>query len=119
MLRTAARAHADAVTLARAAAEIGMTVSGLHSFLGGTNPHRGTLRKLTAWYLARAQAEPDRITSETITAALAVLVSPLPTRLQADARAALLTTLEERFSAARVPRPNWLTAAAEEQGQDR
>lgn len=114
MLRAAARAYADAVTLARAAAEIGMTVSGLHSFLGGTNPHRGTLRKLTAWYLARARENPDEVTKETVAAALDVLSGPLPLPLRRDARVALLKALQDVLSDARVPVPNWLASALEE-----
>jgi hypothetical protein len=109
-LRSEARAHADAVALTQAAKDIGMTTSGLHSFLGGTNPQAGTIRKLTAWYLRRALEDPDHVTVETVSAALSVLVTPFPPHLQAEARSALIELLQRQMAKARIPEPSWLTS---------
>lgn len=57
-LRAAARTAAEGTSLREAARRIGMSPSGLRTFLAGTDPYGPTLTKLRAWYAAQRGAEP-------------------------------------------------------------
>jgi hypothetical protein len=49
-LRAAAAKRMEATSLRQAAREIGMSPSGLHKFINGTDPYEPTLHRLRAWY---------------------------------------------------------------------
>lgn len=59
-LREAARLFAEEVGLRDAAAAIGLSFSGLRTFLGGTSPHPRTVQKLRAWYALGDHPERER-----------------------------------------------------------
>jgi hypothetical protein len=50
VLRDAVRLRVEGSTLRAVAAEVGLSFSGLRSFLAGTKPHPRTLEKLHAWF---------------------------------------------------------------------
>lgn len=59
-LREAVRGRVSETSLRYVADDIGMSFSGLRSFLAGTDPHPATVKKLTAWMIrSRASAPPQ------------------------------------------------------------
>jgi hypothetical protein len=73
-LRDAVRKRVEETTLRVVADEVGMTYSGVRSFINGTEPQRGTVDKLVRWYYARSKpsAAPPR---EDVDTAIAVVRS--------------------------------------------
>jgi hypothetical protein len=114
VLREAVRAYVAEVTLRPAAKEIGMSSSGLHTFLQGTSPHSVTVRKLTTWYLRRVAEGVVSPTTELLSAALGLLLQPFPSSRQAAIRKELLDVLQRRCEEAGVPKPLWLSELNEE-----
>jgi hypothetical protein len=51
VLRAAVRQRVSETSIRAVAAELGMSHSGLHVFLGGTKPHPSTRAKLVSWYV--------------------------------------------------------------------
>lgn len=74
LVREAAAARVEASSLRDVADEVGMSFSGLRSFLAGGSPHAKTRAQLVRWYYARAatSAEPPREDRETAIALLRV-----------------------------------------------
>ncbi len=56
--RELAKLRVSQSSLRAVADDIGMSFSGLRSFLDGTAPHEDTVQKLTAWYLRVRDAGP-------------------------------------------------------------
>ena len=61
VLRDAVRLRVEATSLRQAAAEVGVSFSGLRSFLAGTKPQSNTRRKLIEWF--ERQNPDDQIAS--------------------------------------------------------
>jgi transcriptional regulator with XRE-family HTH domain len=59
VLRDAVRLRVEGSTLRAVAAEVGLSFSGLRSFLAGTKPHPRTLEKLQAWF--EGLSEDDQV----------------------------------------------------------
>lgn len=59
--RAAAQQLTDDTSLRQAAQEIGLSWSGLRTFLAGTNPYGPTLKKLREWYWRTHEDEIVRL----------------------------------------------------------
>jgi hypothetical protein len=60
VLRDAVRRRVEGSNLREVAVEVGLSFSGLRSFLAGSKPHPKTLRKLREWF--ERQSEDDQLT---------------------------------------------------------
>jgi hypothetical protein len=107
-LRAAVRAYAEDVGFRTAADSVGMSLGGLHAFIGGTDPHERTIRKLQAWHVATAAERGAEVTGELARSALAVLVRHLPEGERDAAIRGMLADLRKRTDAANAPMPQWL-----------
>ncbi len=107
-LRAAVRAYAEDVGLRTAAESVGMSLGGLHAFIGGTTPHERTVRKLLAWYAATAEDRGEDLTAELVRLVLGSLVRHLPEGERDAAVRGMLADLRKRTEAAKVPVPKWL-----------
>lgn len=106
VLREAAQRRVDETSLRTAAAEIGVSYSGLRTFLKGTDPYAPTLAKLRAWY---AQTEEGRaMTPERVQAVLESLLEPIPLELRREVLRDLVEILERAYRAVGAPVPKWL-----------
>ena len=62
-IRAYAQKRVDQSSLRDVADEVGMSFSGLRSFLSGTSPHPRTVKRLVGWYaVSRAGKLPPRAT---------------------------------------------------------
>lgn len=111
-LRSSVRAYAEDVGYRAAADAVGMSVGGLHAFIGGTTPYERTIRKLHAWYVAAAAEKGGELAPELAQAALGLLVRHLPERARAGAARAMLEDLRQRTEKAGAPMPDWLRQGA-------
>lgn len=109
VLRHAARGYTGVVTLRTAADEIGLSFSGLRSFLRGTTPRPSTVQKLTVWYLGSAAARGEAEPRDLARVAISVLLQPIPERFRADAEARLIRAMVVSCAEAKVPLPSWLS----------
>lgn len=113
-LREAAR-EAVAHTSVRAVAEaVGMSSSGLHSFLNGGRPYARTIRLLAAWFVRQHGArgvdptgDGEKLTAAA-DAAVTLLVEHLPPADRARAAGQVVAAIRALTDEARVPRPAWL-----------
>jgi len=101
-LREAARLLVEEAGLRDAAAAIGLSFSGLRTFLGGTSPHPRTLQKLRAWYALGDHPERERTQ-----AALMLLLGHLPEETRSLVIHELAQRVEHESRAAKVEVPNW------------
>lgn len=107
-LRAAVRAYAEDVGYRTAADAVGMSLSGLHSFIGGTTPHERTVRKLLAWYVATAEERGEALTEAWVRTVLDLMVRHLPEEKREEAMRGMLADLRKRTEAAKAPVPRWL-----------
>lgn len=114
IMREAARAYMEATSGRKAAADIGLSKTGLRAFIAGTDPHPATLRKLTAWHIRTARDRHERITAETAAVALAILTETLPAARRAKTEGEILTILERAIRAESIPPPSWVRALRED-----
>lgn len=105
VLRDAAQRRVDETSLRIAAGEIGVSYSGLRTFLKGTEPYAPTLAKLRAWYAQTVEGRA--MTPERARAMLAALVEPLPPERREEAVRELVARLVESYRAAGAV-PGWL-----------
>lgn len=112
VLREAAQRRVDETSLRTAAAEVGVSYSGLRTFLKGTDPYAPTLAKLRAWYAQTVEGRA--MTPERARAILAVLLEPIPPERREEVRRAVLEALERGYRAAGVPLPNWMPELRDE-----
>jgi hypothetical protein len=103
-LREAARLFVEEVGLRDAAAAIGLSFSGLRTFLGGTSPHPRTLQKLRVWYALGKHPERERTR-----AALMILLGHLPEEKRSLVIQELAQRVEQESRAAEVEVPNWVS----------
>jgi hypothetical protein len=82
-LREAVRQKATGSSLRQTATDIGMSWSGLRTFLNGTIPHPATVKKISDWYLRQSigTQEDDQIAVELALNVLAERVAPAQRRL--------------------------------------
>jgi hypothetical protein len=75
-LREAVRGRVDETSIRAVAEEIGMSPSGLHVFLKGSDPHPGTREKLVAWYVEfrKSPRSPRDVAKADVDAAIRLLV---------------------------------------------
>jgi hypothetical protein len=106
VLRATVQAAAEPRTLRKVAAEIGMSIGGLHPFLKGGQPRPATLKKLSAWYLRHA-ATTGEADAELAAAAVDVLLVGIPDAEREEARARVLESVRESYMKAGVPPPPW------------
>lgn len=106
VLRATVQAAADARTLRVVAAEIGMSVGGLHAFLDGGQPRPSTFKKLHAWYLRHA-AQAGAADEDLAAAAVDALLRGLREDEREIARGRLLETVRAIYMDAGVPPPPW------------
>jgi hypothetical protein len=110
-------AAVDASSLRAAALEIGVSFSGLRSFLLGGTPYVRTQRLLTAWYVRTCVGDADGVeprgeevdTATTAAAALDGLVAHLPAAQRRIVTNAVLQAISTATADAAVPQPQWLT----------
>lgn len=107
VLRNAVIQASDRRTLRAVAAEIGMSHSGLFSFIEGGEPRSATLKKLQAWYIKHA-AEPGGTDADAVEAALAVLLDGIPNAEMPAARERLMAEIRDSFKRTGAPPPVWL-----------
>jgi hypothetical protein len=112
-LREAVRARAETTSMRSVASEIGMTPQGLTKFLRGSRPYSATYRKLIEWYVRRSASE-RRLSAETVTAALSLLVSGLPGAEQADALRSLRESVQAVYAERGVAVPDMAMEAERE-----
>lgn len=72
-LRESVRQAVAVSSLRTVADDIGMSFSGLRSFLGGRRPQRGTLEKLSRWFMRERGGREQRETLADVEAAAALL----------------------------------------------
>lgn len=106
VLREAAKRRVDETSLRIAAGEIGVSYSGLRTFLKGTEPYAPTLAKLRAWYAQTVEGRA--MTPERARAMLAALVEPLPPERREEAVRELVTRLVESYRKSGADAPGWL-----------
>ena len=107
-LRDALQSRLEDTSLRQLAEEIGMSWSGLRTFLGGTEPYAVTMHKLTLWY-ARYVAEYRQ---ETDTSAARIALTTLlrhvtPSRRH-DLEQQILKVLADDARKRRLRSPAWL-----------
>ncbi len=106
-LREAARVRVEATSLRVAAGEIGMSHRGLEDFIGGTNPHPSTAKKLSEWYLKRAAAGELDVSREVAQAALAILTRHLPPQRRSEAQERITDAVKAIGADEKIPSPPW------------
>ncbi|MEX1258150.1 MAG: hypothetical protein WEG36_11085 [Gemmatimonadota bacterium] len=72
-IRRLAKKRVEETSLRAVAAEVGMSYSGLRSFLEGREPYRGTRMKLMAWHARVQHPTAESISTEAVEEALALL----------------------------------------------
>jgi hypothetical protein len=112
VLRAAAKSHAEEVGLRTAAAQIGMSFSGLRTFLEGTTPHPSTVAKLRAWYATTPAGRA--LTAAQARANLAALLEGVPEEQQAVVRREFLDAVERACAEAGVKVPGWVRELRED-----
>ncbi len=75
VLRNALRQRVELTSLRATARELGMSPTGLHGFIEGTEPYVKTLRRARVWLAERVQGEGDQDLADA--RAIEILVSPL------------------------------------------
>jgi hypothetical protein len=111
-VREFARDRAEQSSIRTLAADIGLGHSTVHNFLGGAAPHPRVRRQLVEWYLSRTGQSPE-YSEQAYTAALDVLLGPLPPGSRPRARQNMLAALERTHAELGIPVPDWLSALRE------
>lgn len=109
VLRNAILQASERRTIRAVAAEIGMSHSGLFSFLEGGEPRASTLKKMQAWYVKHA-VEPGSTDADAVEAALTVLLDGIPEAEMPAARERVFTAIRESFKQSGAAPPAWLRA---------
>jgi hypothetical protein len=97
-LREAVRRKATGSSLRQTATDIGMSWSGLRTFLNGTTPHPATVKKISDWYLRQAMATKadNMLTVEMALSVLAEHIAPSSRRIFKRAVLDLMSELPKR-----------------------
>lgn len=94
-------------TLRAVAAEIGMSHSGLFSFLQGGEPRPATLKKLQQWYM-RHRADIESAHAASAKVALDVLLEGVAEDRQQGVRAQILSAVRAAYEQSGLPIPEWM-----------
>lgn len=94
-IREFAREQVARTSLRAVADDIGVSFSGLHSFLGGREPYSATRRKLTAWYVVAGNAR-RAVSVDQVDESVAVLAYYLATETRRDAKERKLRAMISR-----------------------
>jgi hypothetical protein len=106
VLREAAARLVERTSLRTAAGEIGISHSGLRTFLLGTDPYGPTLVKLRAWF---AQTDGGKAMSpERARALVAMLLEGVPAKNRKAAERRVLDAVAEAHREAGTDPPDWL-----------
>ncbi len=106
-LREGVRRAVAASSLRAVAEQVGLTHRGLALFLDGSKPRRGTVRKLTAWYVSRpSDAEP--IAPDVAKATLTFLLTGIPEATIERAVRDVAASVRLAFVEAGVHPPAWI-----------
>lgn len=106
VLREGAQRRVDETSLRTAAAEIGVSYSGLRTFLKGTEPYAPTLAKLRAWYAQTVEGRA--MTPERARAMLAALVEGMPPERRPEVLREIIEALRRAYKATGANAPEWL-----------
>lgn len=109
LLRDAVREAVARTSSHAVARAIGMSAPSLRDFMRGSEPRESTIRKLSMWYVRTTADREGEISEETLRAALALLVAPLPPARRAGVFRELTAALERGYRDAGVPVPGWMT----------
>jgi len=112
-IREAARLAVEQSSLRAVARAIPMSPMGLLHFIQGTQPYAATLRKLSAWFVARERAD---FPEDTARAALAVLLEGVPEKAVDGATRELLQVLARTHKQSRTRQPRWLERLLKDHG---
>lgn len=107
VLREAVRRAVEASSARAVAEAVGLSHRGVLLFLGGSEPHAKTVRKLSEWFVRNA-AEMGLVDAETASAIVTLLVSGLPEGDREGVRADLLNLLREAHRRSGTDPPAWL-----------
>lgn len=102
VLREAARARVEELGLRGAAAEIGLSFSGLRTFLNGTSPHPNTLKKLRRWQAS------SNVSAKSVELLL-LLLCHLPENRRAILMREFADRVERESLEAAVKVPEWIS----------
>lgn len=109
-LRAAVQLRIEQRTLRSVAKDIGMSPSGLWSFVLATGrPYGATYQKLLSWYV-RDQARRDGITPESVQAALTLLVAQLPRAKRDQLRKEIIALVARKLPPRK--RADWIRVAS-------
>ena len=98
-LREAVRRNAGGGSLRQTATEIGMSWSGLRTFLNGTTPHPATIKKISDWFLRQSvETRENTLAMEMALNVLAERVDPSQRRALKRALLDTVTEFAERKS---------------------
>jgi hypothetical protein len=106
-LRKAIARAVEASSTRAVADAVGISHSGIRKFVAGSDPHAGTVRKLSAWYVRHA-AGTGPVDATTAGAAIALLVSGLPEGEAEAVQAGLLDLLRDAYLRSGAEPPDWL-----------
>ena len=107
-LRQALRLRIAETSFRIATREVGMSASGLHTFLAGTSPHYSTVRKVTAWYVREAHRTGDPTSLEALRAAMGILTQHLPASVQPVVVQEIVEIIRVASARCDTPPPPWL-----------
>lgn len=114
LLRRAAQRRVAEIGLRAAADEIGMSFSGLRTFLAGTSPHQITVTRLSRW--AAAHAPPADLERLEVFRLTTRLTGKLPSGVAEGAAADLVRLMAEWMlkwcEDTDTPAPPWAVEAA-------
>ncbi len=103
-IRKLVRKRVDETSLRATADDIGVSKSGLDSFLKGRAPYSRSRTKLNVWYL-RERNTPGAVTSAEVDAAIAVLERYMDSANADSARRRRVREVTDRLFKAGEPRP--------------
>jgi hypothetical protein len=107
-MRELAAARVENTSLRKVAGEIGMSLTGLKKFLGGTAPYSPTIRRLRSWYGTYAADQKSEVKPVDASAALAVLMHDLGTQSRHQVALHMLEALSGGYQRSGKPQPAWL-----------
>jgi hypothetical protein len=114
LLRRAAQRRVDEIGLRAAADEIGMSFSGLRTFLAGTSPHQITVTRISRW--AAAHAPPGDLERLEVFSVATRLAGKLPSEIAEGAAVDLVRLMAEWMlewcEDTDTPAPSWAVEAA-------
>jgi hypothetical protein len=96
-MRDAVRRRVNGTSLRNVAFEVGMSFSGLRTFLHGARPHPATRRKLVAWYTSQRATPAQPVRRDDVDAAITLLARFVRNDRRAEGRARRVKSVVERL----------------------